>query len=212
MRSSTSNRSISTRMFALVFALILCFASVSDVLAATIQNGEFYNHAGCSLTGWTTSGNVSTVDGVALGLNYSDTCVAKVYVVKPANGSAVSMLSQTFEVRTDMAGTIFLQFQVWSQSSNGVAPGEIEGIYKPQTIRVKDSTGAVIFSASHNYTTNSMSQFAFDVTAYKGEDITLEVSTSTNSLLSWAPSSATMYIDSVIVNRDLRDGRGVSGW
>jgi hypothetical protein len=199
-------------MFALVFALLLCFASVSDVLAATLQNGDFANHAGCSLTGWTTSGNVTTVDGTALGLNYTDSCVAKVHVVKPANGAAISTLSQTFEVRTDISGTIYLQFQVWSQSSNGVAPGETEGIYKPQTVRVKDSTGAVIYSASHNYTTNSMSQFAFNVTAYKGEDITLEVSTSTSALLSWAPGSATLYIDGVFVGRDGRDGRGVSGW
>lgn len=197
-------------MFALVFALLLCFASVSDVLAATLQNGDFANHAGCSLTGWTTSGNVTTTDGTALGLNYSDTCVAKVHVVKPASGAAVSTLSQTFEVRTDIPGTIYLQFQLWAQSSNGVAPGDSEGIYKPQTIKVRDSNGAVIYSQSHNYTSNSLNQFAFDVTAYKGQNITLEVSTSTSALVSWAPNAATLYIDEVFVGRDGRDGRG--GW
>jgi hypothetical protein len=208
MATSTSKRF--ARIFALVFALLLSFASVNDVLAATLQNGDFYNHAGCSLTGWTTSGDVTTVDGTALHLSYSDTCVAKVHVVKPASGTAVSTVSQTFEVRTDISGTIYLQFQVWAKSSNGVAPGEIEEIYRPQSIKVKDSTGAIIYSQSHNYTSSAMSQFAFDVTAYKGQDVTLEVSTSTNGLLAWAPSWATLYIDGVYVGRDGRDERG--GW
>jgi hypothetical protein len=184
-------------LIALFLAFGLSLTLVSNVLAtdSTVINGDFNDRLGCSLSGWTTTGQVSAVDGSNERLFRPNGCVAKVY----AETKATSTLRQSFRVPfgTDVQ---FLSLVYWARSENGYKSGpDPDGVYLPQAISVYDAYNNVIYSKKHNWNFGEQEKggLKLDLSAYAGQMVTLEVTVAVDISAPTSPAWATLYIDQV---------------
>lgn len=193
-----------TRLFALAVAVLLSLSSVSGAAAAGVSNGEFFYKWDCSLIGWSTTGNVTTIDAVAEGLVFGDECAAK---ATAANGNyygvTTATLRQTFTVPAMSYSEYYLLLDSWTRTSS---PGSV---WQQQTINIYDAQNNLVFTSSKNMNSTFMlGMLKYNVAPYANQQLTLEIK-ATNS----APNGfSTIYVDDVAIGLSSRDGRMGWGW
>jgi hypothetical protein len=196
-------------IFAVFFAMMLSLVTITNTFAANLTNGDFhYNHPIhhlpiCSLHNWVNNDGSSVQAGSeslsGLGISSSSDCVGKLEI--PAGyltQSEISRtLSQTFTVPT--SGSKVLSFYVWAKSNAGINPsgGATEPTYRNQVISIYNAQGQVIMSEGHSYNAYGTGVFVYDLAAYAGQDVTLELkvrkSTAYNTPSHWVK----LYADNV---------------
>lgn len=191
---------------AALVAIIFGLSLVSEVSAAALANGGFGSYPRCNLGGWTTSGTTYAKTYIDAGLDNTYNCVAQAYSVKPSGYTytAISIIKQTFTIPAEplpdsLLYSDYLALTAWGKSSNGYAPDVTPpfGTYYPQRITVYDANGNVIYSKSRNVNSSYPIRFSVSLSAYRGQDVTLEIKTTISSLYNDAPNYASIFVDNV---------------
>lgn len=195
-------RSVYTSMLALLLALILSLTLMPNAQAVlAIANPEFGTYPSCSLSSWTTTGNVAALSvasgSTTIGIPVTNECVAK---VEANSSNNISTLSQTINVPSG-SGTNAqrLNFSVWPKSSNGACV-TTNGYYtyNSQRIALYNSQDVLIYMRSRNVTSNNYTSmyFSYDLSAYAGQNVTVKITTNITPGNPQSPTYATIYADS----------------
>jgi hypothetical protein len=193
------------KVFALLIAVLLTLTTITNTFAANLTNGDFFMRYNCSLGGWDHSEyGVSAVTAGSenlggLGISSSSDCVAKLEIGAGylTQSELNRTLSQTFTVPT--SGSRVLSFYVWAKSNAGINPdgGATEPTYRNQVISIYNTQGQVIFSEGHSYNAFNTGVFAYDLAAYAGQDVTLELKVRKNTANNTPSHWIKLYVDNV---------------